>query len=571
MLTLNFRALLRLGAAAALIAMSTSGLNVARTARAEGPNAIVGLAGCSSNSLPAEDDEPSAAAVLPFTLNFFGTNYSTIYVNNNGNVTFGDSLSAYTPFGLISSTQAIIAPYFADVDTRGSGSGVTTYGATTYGSSPAFCVNWVNVGYYDSQTDKLNSFQLLLVKATGAGTSPGDFDIYFNYDKVLWETGDSIESGGVGGLGGKSAHVGYSNGKGTTSGSFELTGSGAPGSFLNSNTSSGLVYRNRGTTQLGRYILSVRNGVPPAGGSISGTVYHGGVAPGNVVPGAMVWGCLTPSTCTGAVTTNAAGQYSLTALQDGTYAVTAFPPSSYNDHPITLYPITISGGISVTGQDVAFTANTPPPAGTTISPQSWHTPLTISEVDPPNGSVSYTMTGDPPAGLLASGTLIETPVGSGVYVGTTPPLNYHGHVHVHKTITSSSGGTSTIDFDFYLDPSGVVTTLSGIPISGTTVTLFRSDSGGGPFTQVPNGDVIMSPSNRNNPDTTNVSGLFGWDVVPGFYFVRAQKAGCSSPGNTSQAYSDSGISQIPPPVTDLHIVLYCDGPLIHLYLPEILR
>ena len=44
----------------------------------------------------------------------------------------------------------IIAPFFADVDTRGSGSDIVTYsyGNTTYNGRPAFCVDWVNVGYF---------------------------------------------------------------------------------------------------------------------------------------------------------------------------------------------------------------------------------------------------------------------------------------------------------------------------------------------------------------------------------------------------------------------------------------
>jgi hypothetical protein len=54
---------------------------------------------------------------LGFTVNFGGA-FSSVYINNNGNLTFGSSLSAYTPFPLSTSTMPIIAPFFADVDTR---------------------------------------------------------------------------------------------------------------------------------------------------------------------------------------------------------------------------------------------------------------------------------------------------------------------------------------------------------------------------------------------------------------------------------------------------------------------
>ena len=63
------------------------------------------------------------------------------------------------------------------------------------GGTAAFCVNWVNVGYFSQHVDKLNSFQLLLIDQ-----GSGNFDIEFNYDKVNWETGDA--SGGSNGFGG---------------------------------------------------------------------------------------------------------------------------------------------------------------------------------------------------------------------------------------------------------------------------------------------------------------------------------------------------------------------------------
>ena len=54
--------------------------------------AIEGLTGCATNTLSANDDESTGAVDLGFTANFFGTMYSSVYVNNNGNVTFTDPL-----------------------------------------------------------------------------------------------------------------------------------------------------------------------------------------------------------------------------------------------------------------------------------------------------------------------------------------------------------------------------------------------------------------------------------------------------------------------------------------------
>jgi hypothetical protein len=235
---------------------------VGAPASAEGPDAVRTNAAFATNVLPANDDESTAPVPLGFTADFFGSSYSQVYVNNNGNITFDRPLGTYTPFQLTTSgTTKIIAPFFADVDTTGAGSGLTRYG---YGTGEvdghlAFGVNWIDVGYYRGHTDKLNSFQLVLIQREDTG-NPDNFDIEFNYDKVQWETGDA--SGGSGGLGGSSARIGYSSGTGEA---FQLPGSGVNGAFLDGNGTSGVIHNSMNSTQLGRYVLQVRNGVvlPP--------------------------------------------------------------------------------------------------------------------------------------------------------------------------------------------------------------------------------------------------------------------------------------------------------------------
>jgi alpha-tubulin suppressor-like RCC1 family protein len=220
---------------------------------AEGPNAVQNLTGCNTTNLGVGDDNSSPATALGFTANFFGTNYTQLFVNNNGNVTFGSSLFAYTATPIQTAGKVIIAPFWADVDTAGAGSGTTKYGTTTYNGRPAFCVNWINVGYFNDRTNKLNSFQLILVERNDTGAN--NFDIVMNYDKVQWETGDA--SGGTNGVGGNSVRVGYSNGTNT---SFELPGSAVNGAFLDSHPTTALIKNSRNTSQLGRYIYQVRSG-----------------------------------------------------------------------------------------------------------------------------------------------------------------------------------------------------------------------------------------------------------------------------------------------------------------------
>ncbi|MDX6465491.1 MAG: hypothetical protein QOI27_531 [Gaiellaceae bacterium] len=242
------------------IAVSAIVLVLAPGPLAASPGAVVRDAtgfGCQTSDMPRNDDGSTASVALPFTINFFGVPRSSVYINNNGNLTFTDPLGTFTPFKIVSTGTAMIAPFFADVDTRNLDSGVVHYGTTTFDGRQAFCVTWDGVaggvGYFNGKADKLNTFQVLLVDRS-TPTTPGDFDIVFNYDNIQWETGDL--SGGTGGLGGSSARIGYTNG---TNQSYELPGSGIPGSFLDPN---GLIAgSNNSGGQLGRYVYTVRNGI----------------------------------------------------------------------------------------------------------------------------------------------------------------------------------------------------------------------------------------------------------------------------------------------------------------------
>jgi Ca2+-binding RTX toxin-like protein len=224
-------------------------------------NGLGGTAGFGENQLTRNDD--SYASNIDITsvfgasgLNFFGTNYTSISVNNNGNITLGGSgQSTYTPYGMQSSTRAMIAPFFADVDTRGNtvaattggtsqGSNLTYYDLNTSGNG-SLTVTWDDVGYYSSRTDKINAFQLQLI-----GKGNGNFDIVFRYEAVNWTTGNA--SGGSGGLGGTVARAGYSTGDGTSW--YELSQSGSQSAMLDLETTTG----NTGVA--GYYKFSITNG-----------------------------------------------------------------------------------------------------------------------------------------------------------------------------------------------------------------------------------------------------------------------------------------------------------------------
>jgi len=193
-----------------------------------------------------------AAQAFGFTINFYGSDYSSAFLNNNGNLTFLAALASFTPSAITSGSTPMLAPFWGDVDTRNAASGVLSFATGTVGSQAAFGVTWNGVGYYDARADKLNSFQVILIDRSDIAA--GDFDIEFNYDKIQWETGDA--SGGSGGLGGSSAHAGWTNGDGSF---YELTGSGVNGAFLDGGAN-GLINNRLNSSVDGRYIFNVRGG-----------------------------------------------------------------------------------------------------------------------------------------------------------------------------------------------------------------------------------------------------------------------------------------------------------------------
>jgi hypothetical protein len=184
---------------------------------------------------------------LPFNIDFFGGDFSTFFVNNNGNLTFVDSLSQFTPSPFPITNQPMIAPYWGDVDTSGTGA--------VYVASPnqsTVVVTWDRVGYYNSQTDLLNTFQVVLRDRPDTELD-GNFDIEFRYGQLQWTTGDA--SGGSGGLGGTPAQAGFDAGDGINF--FTLPGS---------RTSEVLNLANISNVSLdtpGLWSFAIRNGETP--------------------------------------------------------------------------------------------------------------------------------------------------------------------------------------------------------------------------------------------------------------------------------------------------------------------
>ncbi|MBV6434145.1 MAG: hypothetical protein IANPNBLG_04390 [Bryobacteraceae bacterium] len=367
-------------------------------------------------SIPRNDDGSAPLESLGWTLNFFGRLRTAVFVNNNGNLTFDAPLPTYTPFGLNGVNREIIAPFFADVDTRGPGSNLVTYGRDTINKQKAFAANYVNVGYYASHDDKLNRFQVVLIERPDTGD--GNFDIEFNYERILWETGDA--SGGVNGFGNVSASAGWSNGSGQPGTSYQIPGSLVPGAFLDNGPNSLAYGHTPGSS------TAVRNGR---------WVYR--ARGGTVIPAlSITTGCPIPNASAGRA-------YSFQFAAIGSkppyrWSVTADPDAA-------LPSLTMSGAGNLSG--------TPP------SPGQYAFTVNVSATDE-DGDVTVSrrcmLTVDPPAISITTNTALPS-TGAG--------MRYTARL-------DAEGSTNPIRFDFHrsygvpglaLNPNGTLSGIPGIP------------------------------------------------------------------------------------------------------------
>ena len=56
----------------------------------------------------------------------------------------------------------MVAGFWSDIDTRGSGSGLTWYKRTTYNGTPVFAVTYDSTGYFGGHVDKRVTFQIVI-------------------------------------------------------------------------------------------------------------------------------------------------------------------------------------------------------------------------------------------------------------------------------------------------------------------------------------------------------------------------------------------------------------------------
>ncbi|KAH1019720.1 hypothetical protein HUJ04_009502 [Dendroctonus ponderosae] len=159
--------------------------------------------------LPRENDVSSDEIPLQVAVKFYGLPYKSIYVNSNGFLSFQTEIPHFInmEFPL---DYPIIAPFYSNVDT--SAAGTVSYYETQnphllnratenvhenflddvdFEARSLFIATWNRVGYFNQQSDKLNTYQVVLI----SDGSSSYVEFLYPQDGLQWIQGTGDESG----------------------------------------------------------------------------------------------------------------------------------------------------------------------------------------------------------------------------------------------------------------------------------------------------------------------------------------------------------------------------------------
>ena len=176
-----------------------------------------------TNVNPVVDDNCSESISLgSINFNFFNKTYNSLWVCNNGIITFDIADASFVPDPFPIEGNAIIAPFWADIDNRGnvSESGDSnansisweqtadpeqvdkvntlieqTVNAKGFKAIWVFIATWYKVGYYEMGTNLLNTFQIVLAcdRPEDASQAARCFCL-FAYEDIQWTNSEVQES-----------------------------------------------------------------------------------------------------------------------------------------------------------------------------------------------------------------------------------------------------------------------------------------------------------------------------------------------------------------------------------------
>ncbi|XP_070554202.1 uncharacterized protein [Ptychodera flava] len=183
------------------------------------------------NTNAPNDDGSSGQVFIQTPFPFFDEDHEFLWINTNGVISFLKEVFEFVPQSFpLGNEWRLIAPFWADVDTREGGNvfwretrdqdvldRATRHIQQYYVGEAGFTALWVLVATWDNvtffgtaQPSLVNTFQTVLV------TNGRHSFAIFNYGDIVWTTGASGDNPGdpYTGLGGTAAQVGFNAGDG---------------------------------------------------------------------------------------------------------------------------------------------------------------------------------------------------------------------------------------------------------------------------------------------------------------------------------------------------------------------
>uniref|UniRef100_A0A4W3GVP4 Tectorin alpha n=1 Tax=Callorhinchus milii TaxID=7868 RepID=A0A4W3GVP4_CALMI len=176
---------------------------------------------------PKVDDGGSPEIPLLVTFPYFAVGQRSLYVNNNGVISFNVQVSQFTPEAFpLSDGRSFMAPFWADVHNGIRGTvyfressephilrRVTRDISRNFRDQASFSATWVFIAtwhqvtfYGGSSTTPVNTFQCILVTDGRVSFA------MFNYAEIHWTTGTASGGDPLTGVGGSAAQVGFNGG-----------------------------------------------------------------------------------------------------------------------------------------------------------------------------------------------------------------------------------------------------------------------------------------------------------------------------------------------------------------------
>jgi len=126
-----------------------------------------------TNNLSSCDDCSSPSLSLGFTLDWFGTQYTNIFLNTNGGAVLDDGLGSfrsYRNFDLRTATRPYILPLFTDLNPAANGTVEFGQGTISDGSTKnVFWAEWIDVAEYGNNSAR-QEFQMLIIEESDGAT-----------------------------------------------------------------------------------------------------------------------------------------------------------------------------------------------------------------------------------------------------------------------------------------------------------------------------------------------------------------------------------------------------------------